>query len=221
MISIKKLNKSFSTNEQKFHALNDINLDIKEGECLVIKGISGSGKSTLLSIIGAIMKPTSGAIEVQGENIVSYSDFHASEYRNKEVGFISQSFHLFDELSVKENVALPLIISSISDEEANSLIDQAMQIANIAHKQNQKTSTLSGGEKQRCVIARALLNQPNIILCDEPTANLDGENTLKFIDILNKLKSMKKTLIIATHDPLIENASCVERVLRLKDGSLE
>jgi putative ABC transport system ATP-binding protein len=167
------------------------------------------------------MKPTSGAIEVQGENIVSYSDFHASEYRNKEVGFISQSFHLFDELSVKENVALPLIISSISDEEANSLIDQAMQIANIAHKQNQKTSTLSGGEKQRCVIARALLNQPNIILCDEPTANLDRENTLKFIDILNKLKSMKKTLIIATHDPLIENASCVERVLRLKDGSLE
>ncbi len=221
MIIIKKLYKNFTTKEESFHALKNINLTIKDSECFILKGISGSGKSTLLSIIGSIMKPTSGAVEVDGENIVSLSDFHASEYRNSKVGFITQSFHLFDELSVEENLLAPLIIREHSNKEINIYIEEAMQIANISHKAKQKVATLSGGEKQRCIIARALVNKPEIILCDEPTANLDKENSLKFIDIVLKLKKMKKTIIIATHDPLFDELACVDKIAILKDGSIE
>ncbi len=221
MINIKNLYKSFITGEEKFHALKDINLNVKSAECLVLKGISGSGKSTLLSIIGAIMKPTSGAVEIEGENIVSLSDFHLSKYRNTKIGFVTQSFHLFDELSVKDNLIIPLVITNLSNEEVTKQIDEAMQIANISHKAKQKVVTLSGGEKQRCIIARALVNRPEIILCDEPTANLDRDNSLKFIKIITRLKEMKKTIIIATHDPLFDDLSCVDRVVYIEDGSLE
>ncbi len=222
MIVIKELYKSFKTNEKEsFYALKNINLTLKDGECLILKGISGSGKSTLLSIIGAIMKPTSGAVEVNKQNIVSLSDFHASEYRSKQIGFVTQSFHLFDELSIRDNLLVPLVITNLSSDEVEKRIDEAMSISNISHKANQKVSTLSGGEKQRCVIARALVNQPEIILCDEPTANLDYENSLIFIKIITKLKEMKKTVIIATHDPLFDKVACANRVLLLKDGSLE
>jgi len=217
MIQVKNLNKYFD----KYQALKDINLNINDGECIILNGVSGSGKTTLLSIIGAIMKPTSGAVEISGENIVSFSDFHASNYRNTKVGFVTQSFHLFDELSVKENIFVPLVITNLSDDETNSHVEYAMQIANISHKANQKTKNLSGGEKQRCIIARALVNQPQIILCDEPTANLDFDNSLKFIEIITKLKEMKKTIIIATHDPIFNNLSCVDRNINIKEGSIE
>jgi len=222
MISIKHLYKKFSKNsDDNFHAIQDININIDDGECVVLKGISGSGKSTLLSIIGAIMKPTSGAVEVKGENIVSFSDFHASEYRNKYLGFITQSFHLFDELSVEENISVPLIITKLSNKEMDNKIQHAMDIANISHKAKQKVKTLSGGEKQRCVIARALVNDPQILLCDEPTANLDYDNSIKFMEIICRLKKMNKTLIIATHDPLFDKLKCVDKILHIKEGSLE
>jgi putative ABC transport system ATP-binding protein len=222
MINIKNLNKKFQENKNSsFTALKDINLTIKDGEFVVLKGVSGSGKSTLLSIIGATMKPTSGEVEVDGENIVSYSDFHAANYRNKKVGFVTQFFYLFDELSTKENVSIPLIATNFCNKKAQDTIDHALQIANISHKADQRVKTLSGGEKQRCVIARALVNSPKIIICDEPTANLDHTNSIKFIEIIMKLKKMKKTVIIATHDPLFEELKCVDRVVNIKEGSLE
>lgn len=222
MIIIKNLYKEFSQDTtQSFHALKDINLSINDGECLILNGVSGSGKSTLLSIIGAIMKPTSGSVEIDGQNIVSLSDFHTSNYRNTKIGFVTQSFHLFDELSVKDNISIPLIITDLSNDEMDEYIKHAMKIANISHKSNQKVKTLSGGEKQRCIIARALVNDPQIILCDEPTANLDYTNSIKFIDIIKKLKEMKKTLIIATHDPLFNNLACADKTLNIKEGSLE
>lgn len=222
MIKIKSLYKSFAENTQgSFHALKDINIEIKEGEVLVINGISGSGKSTLLSIIGAIMKPTSGAVEVDGDNIVSFGDYHASLYRQNAVGFITQSFHLFDLFSVKENLFAALSITDLTLGEIEERIQKAMEVANISHKKDALVSTLSGGEKQRCIIARALINEPQIILCDEPTANLDRENSLEFVKIIQKLKEMKKTVLVATHDPIFDNLDFVDKVVHIKDGELE
>ena len=222
MIKIKSLNKQFgSDKDDAFHALKNINLEIKCGEVVVINGISGSGKSTLLSIIGAIMKPTSGAVEVDGNNIVSFSDFHASAYRQHRVGFITQTFHLFDAFSVKENLFAALSLTDLSTKEIQIRVQNATETANISHKLNKVVSTLSGGEKQRSIIARALVNEPKIILCDEPTANLDRENSLNFIEIVKKLKEMNKIVIIATHDPLFNELDFVDRVVYMKDGELE
>lgn len=222
MIVVKNICKSFTQGSNgTFHALKNINISIESGECVVFKGVSGSGKSTLLSIIGAIMKPSSGSVEIDGYNIVSLSDFHISHYRNKTIGFVTQSFHLFDGLSVKDNLLAPLVINDYTSKEIQEHISQAMEIANISHKQKSKVVTLSGGEKQRCMIARALVNNPSIILCDEPTANLDEKNSLMFIKIIKKLKSLNKTIIIATHDPLFDRDDVVDIVININEGTLE
>ena len=222
MIKIQNINKKFSANKtDSFHALKNINLSIKDGEFLILKGVSGSGKSTLLSIVAGIMKPTSGSVVVDGENIVSLSDYHTSIYRNSKVGFITQSFYLFDELSVEDNITIPLVITELSDKEVHSELENVMEICNISHKAKQKALNLSGGEKQRAIIARALITKADIILCDEPTANLDYENSLKFIEIVSRLKKMGKTIIIATHDTIFNELSVVDRVINISDGSLE
>ena len=222
MIQLKKVSKKFTTNTiDSFHALHEINLLIKDGEFLVLKGISGSGKSSLLSIIAGMMKPTSGLVMVDDENIASLSDYHISAYRNSKVGFITQSFHLFDELSVEDNITVPLIITDLSNEQVNQKLLQVMNLCNISHKAKQKVSTLSGGEKQRTIIARALINEPKIIICDEPTANLDSHNSKNFIEIVTQLKKLNKTIIIATHDPLFDTLKAVDNIVVINDGSLE
>jgi len=220
MIELKNINKNFITTSDRFHALTNINLTIEKGECIVIKGVSGSGKSTLLSIIASIMKPTSGEVNIEGENIASLSDIHSSNYRKERVGFITQSFHLFDALSVEDNLLSPLVIRDITQKQIQSYREDALQIANIAHKKKQKISTLSGGEKQRTIIARAIVNNPDIILCDEPTANLDKENALLFIDTMKRLKENQKTIIIATHDQLFENQDFIDRTIFIEDGKI-
>jgi len=217
MIKLHNICKNFAKTE----VLKDISLDIKEGECIVFKGVSGSGKSTLLSIIGALMKPSSGLVQVNGVNIASLSDYYLSNYRGKSIGFITQSFHLFEMLSVRENVVVPLLLSKISQDEIKRRVDEAMSIASIEHKSQNEIFTLSGGEKQRCIIARALVNNPKIILCDEPTANLDKENSLKFAQIIKSLKERGKTIVIATHDPLISELEWVDRVIKIDEGKIE
>jgi len=221
MIKIKSLYKEFSSVDTTFHALKNINLEVADGELLVINGISGSGKSTLLSIIGAIMKPTSGAVEVDGDNIVSYTDYFASTYRQKKVGFITQSFHLFDAFTVEENLFSALALSDLSSKEIEIRVQEVSNLANISHKLNVVVTTLSGGEKQRCIIARALVNKPEIILCDEPTANLDRENSLMFVESVKRLKEMGKTVLIATHDPLFDALDFVDKRVTMKDGEIE
>ena len=217
MIKIKNLYKTFDGK----NVLNNLSLDIKEGECVVICGVSGSGKSTLLSIISSFIAPTSGLVMVDGVNIISLSDFHISNYRAKTIGFVTQEFHLFDRLSVEQNVMIPLILTDLSQSELQQRCNKAITTSAIGHKKNQIVSKLSGGEKQRCVIARALVNEPKVILCDEPTANLDKENSLGFTQIIRELKSQKKTIIIATHDPLIINLEFVDRVIEIDDGKIE
>ena len=217
MIKLQNICKSIDTHT----ILKDINLNIKEGECVVLNGVSGSGKSTLLSIIGAVMRPSSGLVEVDALNIASLSDFHLSNYRRESVGFVSQEFHLFDALSVRENIVIPLLLAKLTKHEFDSRVDEAMRMASIEHKSGQRISTLSGGEKQRCIIARALVNQPKIILCDEPTANLDKENSLKFISIVKSLKESGKSIIIATHDPLVSGLEWVDKVIEIDEGKIE
>ncbi|MCT7549673.1 ABC transporter ATP-binding protein [Aliarcobacter butzleri] len=221
MIKIKNLNKIFYENTNKeFYALKDINLNIKKSSCVILKGVSGSGKSTLLSLIATLQKPTSGEIVIENESIAKLPDFHASNFRARKIGFIFQSFNLFNELSVKDNISLPLIPLGFSQKQIDEKVISTLKLANILHKKDELVSNLSGGEKQRCAIARALVNDCEIILCDEPTANLDYENSKNFIEILKELKELKKTIIIATHDPIFDNLDFVDSEILIKNGQI-
>ncbi len=221
MIQIKNLNKIFHTNNQnQFHALKDITFNVDKNEFVLLSGVSGSGKSTLLAIIASLLKPTSGEIIVNHKQIAKLPDLHASAYRNHDIGFIFQSFNLFDTLSVEENVAIPLIPTGLKQKEIDKKITKALKLANITHKATTIAKNLSGGEKQRCAIARALVNDPQIILCDEPTANLDKENALKFIEVIKTLKQKGFTILIATHDSIFENLHEVDRIIHINDGKI-
>ena len=221
MIEIKNLNKIFYENTKKeFYALKDINLEIETSTCVILKGISGSGKSTLLSLIATMEKPTSGEIIIDDESVTKLPDLHSSNFRAKKLGFIFQSYNLFNELSVKDNVSIPLIPLGFSQKEIDEKVLKALEIANISHKKDELVSNLSGGEKQRCAIARAIVNNPDIILCDEPTANLDFDNSIKFIENLKELKKLNKTIIVATHDPIFDNLDFVDKVINIKNGMI-
>ena len=219
MIKITKLNKIFNENTNKeFHALKDINIQIETSSCVILKGVSGSGKSTLLSIIGTLLKPTSGEIKIDDESIAKLPDLHASNFRAKKLGFIFQSYNLFNELNVKDNISIPLIPLGFSQKQIDDMSLKALKLANIEHKKDELVYNLSGGEKQRCAIARALVNNPDIILCDEPTANLDHDNSMKFIESLSELKKLNKTIVVATHDPIFENLDFIDKVINIKNG---
>jgi putative ABC transport system ATP-binding protein len=220
ILEIENLSKSFISGDVEFQALKNINLTLNQGECLILKGVSGSGKSTLLSIIGGLEKPTSGKIVVDGEFIAKLPDKHLSNFRAKKVGFIFQNFNLIENLTPRENIMAPLISQNLTLEEIFQRVDEVMKLANIAHKADAVTSKLSGGEKQRTAIARALVNRPKIVICDEPTANLDSNNSKKFIEILEKLNSMKKSIIVATHDPIFENLPFKNRVVHIENGEI-
>ena len=221
MIKITKLNKIFNENTKKeFHALKDINIEIKTSSCVILKGVSGSGKSTLLSIIGTLLKPTSGDIKIDDESIAKLPDLHASNFRAKKLGFIFQSYNLFNELNVKDNVSIPLIPLGYSQKRIDDMSKTALTLANIQHKKDELVYNLSGGEKQRCAIARALVNNPDIILCDEPTANLDHDNSMKFIESLREFKKLNKTIIVATHDPIFEDLDFVDEIINIKNGMI-
>ena len=220
MIVIENLNKHFKSGETLFPVLKDINLQIKAGECIVLKGVSGSGKTTLLSIMGGLDRPSSGKVLVEGESISKLPDLHISHFRARKIGMIFQHFNLFDHLTAAENVMIPLIPAGFGMDEVNYKVQISLELANISHKAKSPAGLLSGGEKQRVAIARALASDPAIILCDEPTANLDRDNSLKFIDILSRLHDMGKTIVVATHDPLFDTLPFTSRIVPMEDGSL-
>jgi putative ABC transport system ATP-binding protein len=220
MIQIENLYRTFHHEGNEVPVLKEINLNIHQGECVVLKGVSGSGKTTLLSLIAGLDKPTSGKVLIEGEPISKLPDLFASELRAKKIGMIFQHFNLFEHLSVSENVTIPLIPSRIKMKEMHEKVNDALKVANIIHKKEVLASRLSGGEKQRTAIARALVANPNIILCDEPTANLDRDNSLLFIDILGELHRMGKTIVIATHDPLFDSLSFESTVIPMVDGMI-
>lgn len=220
-IEVKNLCKIYNQNKpNEFHALKNINLTVKSGDLVILKGVSGSGKSTLLGILGALSKPSSGEALINGHNVSKLPDIMSSNFRHSEVGFIFQSFNLIEGLSVYQNVLAPLSLTSLKKAELNSQIERALNLANIAHKKDQIISKLSGGEKQRCAIARALAMDPSVILADEPTANLDKQNSLIFIEMLKKFKELKKTVVVATHDILFDDLDFVDGYVRMQDGEM-
>lgn len=221
MITIENLSKSFYHESSESKILTNINLHIKKGESVILKGISGSGKTTLLSIIAGLDKPSSGKVLIDGDPISKLPDLFASELRAKKIGMIFQHFNLFEHLSVLENVTTPLIPLRLPIKEVYQKAQKALKIANIDHKSSLVASRLSGGEKQRTAIARALVANPEIILCDEPTANLDKENSLLFIETIKELHKMGKTIVIATHDPLFEELGFESRVVPMVNGKIE
>lgn len=221
MIKLKDVIKEYMTNNaQSIMALKKISLEIKEGEFVVLRGASGSGKSTILSLVAALSKPTSGDVEVDGDKISKLADNFASEYRRHNIGFVFQKYNLIPTLSVKENVALPLVPMNLSQKEIEGRISRVLKMFHIEHKANQIVKNLSGGEQQRVAIARANINNPKIILADEPTANLDEKLSLHLIEMLRELKAEGKTIVVATHDPLFFGLSCVDKEIELHHGSI-
>lgn len=216
MIKVEKVSKCYG----EFYALKDISFEIEQGEFVILLGVSGSGKSTLLSLIGAFDKPTSGFIEVDGDIISKFPDFHASSYRLQKIGFVFQDFNLIASFSVKENILSATIPLNQSKKETNKRIEEAMSLANISHKASQNSSSLSGGEKQRCAIARALVNHPDILLFDEPTASLDSKSVESFIEMLETFHHMGKSIILATHDARLLSLKIKTKVIKLQDGEI-
>lgn len=220
MIQVENLNRTFHQAGNVVPVLKEINLEIQQGECIVLKGVSGSGKTTLLSLIAGLDKPSSGKILIEGEPISKLPDLFASALRAKKIGMIFQHFNLFDHLSVSENVTIPLIPSGLTLQEIKERVEVALRVANISHKKDMEASRLSGGEKQRTAIARALVANPDIILCDEPTANLDRDNSLLFIEMLKDLHTLGKTIVIATHDPLFDTLPFKSTIVPMVDGTI-
>ncbi|MDN5274335.1 MAG: transporter ATP-binding protein [Candidatus Saccharibacteria bacterium] len=220
IIGTEHLNKTYGKKDSLFIALKDINLDIKQGESIAIIGKSGSGKSTLMHLLALLDSPTSGEITVNGESSSRLSRRQKDKLRNKQFGFVFQQFFLNANNSVLDNVILPLKIAGKSRRERNRLGMKALEDVELADKANNKANDLSGGQKQRVVIARALINDPNIIFADEPTGNLDsvtGQKIEEMLFSLNKTKNI--TLIIVTHDA--DLAARCDRQIRIKDGQIE
>lgn len=201
-------------------ALSQVDLKVARGELVALSGVSGSGKSTLLSVVGALIRPTRGQVEVAGQNVAKLPDHHASRFRNQTVGFIFQNHNLFADLTVRDNLRAPLVPRGLSRGEEEVHLARALDLAAIGHKADQKVRDLSGGERQRCAIARALVTDPALVLCDEPTAHLDQDNVSLFAEVLAGMKAAGKTLVVATHDPRLESLDFIDRVVPLESGKI-
>jgi putative ABC transport system ATP-binding protein len=221
MVKLNNITKIYEVNKNNsVTALDDVTLKVEEGEVVVLNGASGSGKSTILSLIAALSKPTSGEVLVDGKQISKLSDNFASEFRRDNIGFIFQKYNLLPNLSVKDNILLPLVPLNPDAEVAEEKLNRVMEMFSISHKADVIVKNLSGGEQQRVAIARANVNNPKIIIADEPTANLDEKLSLSFIEILKELKALNKTIIIATHDPLFSNLDFVDKKVEIHNGKI-
>lgn len=221
MINIRGVSLVYNQGKQnEFCALKNIILDVNNGELVILKGVSGSGKSTLLSLIALLQKPTSGEILIDGTNIAKLPDAFCSEFRHKRLGLVFQNFNLIEGLSVYENLLAPFALTNFKANVREEMIKKALNLANISHKRDENVSNLSGGERQRCAVARALSMDADIILADEPTANLDRQNARAFLGLLESFKTLKKSVIVATHDSIFDELSATDRVVSLQNGEI-
>ena len=221
MINISGVSLVYNQGKQnEFCALKNINLDVNNGELVILKGVSGSGKSTLLSLIALLQKPTSGEILIDGTNIAKLPDAFCSEFRHKRLGLVFQNFNLIEGLSVYENLLAPFALTNFKANVREEMIKKALSLANISHKRDENVSNLSGGERQRCAVARALSMDADIILADEPTANLDRQNARAFLGLLESFKALKKSVIVATHDSIFDELNATDRVVSLQNGEI-
>ncbi len=218
MIKLNQVSKVYRTKTIETLALNNISLEVAEGEFLSIMGPSGCGKSTLLNLIGLIDEPSEGKVEIAGESIENYASKHAAKFRNERLGFIFQSFHLINDLSVIDNVELPLLYRNVGARKRRELAEEALVKVGLRNRMKHFPSQLSGGQKQRVAIARAIVGNPQIILADEPTGNLDSVMGNEIMGILIRLnQEQNTTIVMVTHDESM--AQKTNRLVRLFDGS--
>lgn len=219
LIEAKNVRKEYKMGEEKVEAIKNMSLKIKEGEFISIIGPSGSGKSTLLHILGCLDLPTSGDYLYKGKEISTYSDDQLSAFRNKEIGFVFQFFYLLPRENVLENVKLPLLYRSTNGKSKKNMAMKALKKVGMENRIKHLPTELSGGERQRVAIARALVGEPNLILADEPTGNLDTKTGESIISIFEELSEAGKTIILITHE--MELAEKAERIIRIRDGEIE
>ena len=219
LIELNRISKVFQTDDVETHALNNVNLNIHEGEYVSIAGPSGCGKSTLLSILGLLDTPSAGTYVLNGTPVANLSAKERARIRNTEIGFIFQAFNLIGDMTVQENVALPLTYRGIGSAEIKSSVAEALSRVDMDHRTKHYPSQLSGGQQQRVAVARAVVGSPSILLVDEPTGNLDSKNGQAVIEILKKLHEQGSTICMVTHDP--RYAESADRCLNLFDGNVE
>ncbi len=219
LVKLTNINKIYISGELSFQALKNINLEVKKGEFVAIIGSSGSGKSTLMHLIGLLDHPTSGKYELDGEDSSHLKENKLAGIRNKKIGFVFQSFNLLSRTSALENVALPLIYAKVASAERKERAKKALEQVGLGDKLNSHPNQLSGGQQQRVAIARALVTNPEIILADEPTGNLDSTSGMEIMKIFHGLNNEGKTIIMITHeDDIARNA---KRIIRIKDGEIK
>ncbi|MBI4851353.1 MAG: ABC transporter ATP-binding protein [Acidobacteria bacterium] len=218
LIRTDNLWKSYRMGDEEIHALAGVSFEIKRNEYVAIIGPSGSGKSTLMNLIGCLDTPTQGEYWLNGKLVSKMDDDELAHIRNKEIGFVFQTFNLLPRASALHNVELPLIYSGVSSTERIARAKKALEQVDLAHRMNHKPNELSGGQRQRVAIARALVNNPSILLADEPTGNLDSTTSVEIMALFARLHSAGNTIILVTHEPDI--ATHAHRVLSIRDGRI-
>ena len=219
IISLKNIRKTYDLGKVKIEVLKGLNATINKNEYVAIMGPSGLGKSTLMNILGCLDKPTIGNYVLNGTDVSQMNDDQLAEVRNKEIGFVFQTFNLLARLSGVENVALPLIYAGLNKANRNAKAESILQAVGLGHRMKHKPNELSGGERQRVAVARALVNDPSIILADEPTGNLDTKTSYEIMELFEEIHRKGNTVIIVTHEEDI--ARYAHRIIRIRDGIIE
>ncbi len=219
LIKIRNITRDFPLGQEIVKVLKGIDLDIKKGEYVALMGPSGSGKSTLMNLLGCLDTPTSGTYELNGVDVSNLTDDELAEIRNKEIGFVFQTFNLLPRTTALDNVALPMIYAGASKAARAERAAEVLTNVGLADRMDHKPNQLSGGQRQRVAVGRALVNKPSIILADEPTGNLDSKTSLEIMNLFNAIHQAGNTVILVTHEEdIAENA---HRIIRLRDGMVE
>lgn len=219
IISIKNLRKTYIMGTMEVHALKSISLGINKNEYVALMGPSGSGKSTLMNLLGCLDTPTAGEYVLNGSNVSQMDDSELADIRNKEIGFVFQTFNLLPRSTALDNVALPLVYSGLSKSKRTARAAEVLESVGLGDRMDHRPNELSGGQRQRVAIARALVNNPAIILADEPTGNLDTKTSIEIMSIFEEIHRNGNTVILVTHEPDIAEHS--HRIIRLRDGLVE
>lgn len=218
LLKLEDVSKHYKMGDTITRALNKVDFQVDNGEFIAIMGPSGSGKSTFLQVASMLAEPTSGKILLKDKDVTAYNEVERAGLRNKEIGFIFQQFNLLPRTSALENVKLPLLYANVTQEEQNKRAKKILEEVGLAEKLQNTPAQLSGGQQQRVAIARALINDPSIVFADEPTGNLDTKSGQEIMDMLTKLHSEGKTIIMVTHEEDI--AACANRQIKFKDGEI-
>lgn len=219
VIKIRNITRDFPLGNEIVKVLMGINLDIERGEYVALMGPSGSGKSTLMNLLGCLDTPTSGSYELNGNDVSNMTDDELAEIRNKEIGFVFQTFNLLPRTTALENVALPMIYAGASKSDRTERAKQVLTDVGLSDRMDHRPNQLSGGQRQRVAVGRALVNKPSIILADEPTGNLDSKTSEEIMNLFNDIHKAGNTVIVVTHEE--EVAKCAHRIIRLRDGIVE